>query len=1092
MGAWEKLQAGLRGTTGIVWVAAVSVLFSFTACDSWPPHKLNVPSVSNQAYREYKLEIDSRKNIVEPACVVIDGEDIQLPLSSGASKVQENRTYSFYVWGYDAAQSEPLSTLWQKGVFSLDVLGVKASVDVPTYTPVSGAPQNLVGLSTNRTVNDSGALQSQNVLEVKVRSEDITGPFSIVAWFPDKYLGYIQTRYATNYTANIFDELSIEDIPVDAGSMPNPWGARRDIKVYNGDLRTHIVMADEREVESSFGKPFSKFFYVGRVFLRNRHPDKPMVVYTTSLEANALFYRPPNSNASIVLPNPRPADKGAYKNVDPFAPPPESTEFQLGLTKDEKKWLREKMTNQVNALKFELTVDERQKLYENALRAVPKALSTEPNGPTADQIVSQILRDKTNWVRKMAYNQIVIFWGLVSNANSYFATNSVRLEREASNIVTQQISALNHSPVFPIEIGPGADEKGAAKAEMVLGFERLTNGSLSLKANFDSLTNQIRNASLPGREADRLVSAATTIYTDYRQIALDHAMQNALTNGQSGALALALPGDTAEDGDAQRKDAYENLMEDFQQKAFGGDQKPANPFDHDRKIAVGPNDRALAFSESSDRQKHLDEVGYLWHDSYRPMTFQAVLNSLMYTHDYSLSAETIKVLQAAATVAGGMVGFGSVVSTFNSTEYLQSVNVFSTIFVPEVSKLILEDLNKHIRNLGDMAMDNVVIVPPSGSVDRYIFFPKGPIYNFVDEFDVDTPAYIKRIDNDDVSVQATLIDAGVNVQGGGLSSSALVDRALNEGQADENADLLKQATMTDNLRGLALQNLLTEINSALSGTSVATNGTRNPQRIQAEGKVCALVQSYKSQWGPDVTGVISTLLAKDQVNCDSSPPQIQPGLIPSVNLIPGAVSKSFMLPFSDPMGTGSLGITNTSSDAAVLPSANIQVTKPAAGDDGPVSFTARAVATASQKSDLTLTITFVATNRNGSNTLAVPATVHLPSFILNGTQKAGIFTLPDANTKAYVDAILPIYDSDQSAITNWSLTLQPPVAGWQMWNVTNDSVSPIVFGGVPALKSTLIIDGSLATNSSLNFTLTATSGTNLVAATNIVTSLGSP
>src|ERR1700689_3471258 len=76
---------------GLWRVFGLIFLLELTSCDTWPPHKLKVPPVTDQAYREYKLNIDDKKNITQPACVVIDGQDIQLPLNSGNSRPQENR-----------------------------------------------------------------------------------------------------------------------------------------------------------------------------------------------------------------------------------------------------------------------------------------------------------------------------------------------------------------------------------------------------------------------------------------------------------------------------------------------------------------------------------------------------------------------------------------------------------------------------------------------------------------------------------------------------------------------------------------------------------------------------------------------------------------------------------------------------------------------------------------------------------------------------------------------------------------------------------------------------------------------------------------
>jgi hypothetical protein len=322
-----------------------------------------------------------------------------------------------------------------------------------------------------------------------------------------------------------------------------------------------------------------------------------------------------------------------------------------------------------------------------------------------------------------------------------------------------------------------------------------------------------------------------------------------------------------------------------------------------------------------------------------------------------------------------------------------------------------------------------------------------------------------------------------------------VERSLNEGQAEENAELIKQSNLEDNLRRVALQNLVTQIQTDLGGTSVGTNGTKDPKRVQAEEKVCVLVHNFQSRWGADSTGVIGAVLVQNQVDCDSSPPKIQPGATPSVDLIPGVPSKKFLLPVSDIMGAWSLKLTNSSSDSSVLPATNVQIIMPAQGSDGAVQFTATALPNSAPTADISTIITFLVTNVGGSWTnLAVVAKVHKPTLTFPGigaTPNSTTFALNDPNTIGFFDALFPIYDSEPGNLTNWSFSLQPGSAGWQMWNVTNSVPATLEsIGGIQNIKSTLSIDGSLATNSSLNFTLFVKYGTNTIATNNIVTSRG--
>ena len=67
------------------------------------------------------------------------------------------------------------------------------------------------------------------------------------------------------------------------------------------------------------------------------------------------------------------------------------------------------------------------------------------------------------------------------------------------------------------------------------------------------------------------------------------------------------------------------------------------------------------------------------------------------------------------------MGLSGVVDEFGRTGYLQSTNFFQQ---SHPSLTLVEDLKKFITNLGDTAMDTVIIIPPHESEDRYVFFPE--------------------------------------------------------------------------------------------------------------------------------------------------------------------------------------------------------------------------------------------------------------------------------------------------------------------------------------------------------------------------------
>ena len=119
----------------------VMLLLGLTACDTWPKAHLTIPAVSPLAYQTYKTKIDQNKNIFQQRCVFIDGQDIQLPLTAGQDDLQQNRTYSFYVWAWNPDHPlDSLDTMRRNGTFSLEVVGAKAAISVPNYLPASCPP----------------------------------------------------------------------------------------------------------------------------------------------------------------------------------------------------------------------------------------------------------------------------------------------------------------------------------------------------------------------------------------------------------------------------------------------------------------------------------------------------------------------------------------------------------------------------------------------------------------------------------------------------------------------------------------------------------------------------------------------------------------------------------------------------------------------------------------------------------------------------------------------------------------------------------------------------------------------------------------
>ena len=1023
------------------------------------------------------MSIDSKRNIIESKCVFIDGKDIQMPLTSGNFDPQENRTYSFYIWAYDQDEptSKTLNDLRLEGKFSVDVIGVKASISVPEYGSGGTPPQQLLDSLTNgASIDTLQAMKSHNVLQVQIKSQDITGPFTIIAWFPEKYRNW--------HPANSDDTTSSAALPA------NPYGDKREVKVYNGDLRTRIDIVDEREAESSFGTLFPKYFYIGRIYLRNRHPDKRMVVYTTSMRANVLLYRPPVPTAPTANP---PTPSGKYAAPTPISTPAQYA--QADLTHSQRAILNtnqfiqgQQKTNQLILQKmvgtafdqyYVLTEEEQRPRarhdpwlrHNRAIRILNDTADRFPAVPDnldRDDLATRVL---LVWQR---LDEAVNSAQQQADQASAEAFSLIRTELAAvpSGSAQDQVARLNVAPVL-LQLG------GNGNPSEILGF-------------YVAATNGIAKAGLSVAEQKRLQSLASRAY-ELRE----YARQREFLASALQANSALLKDNTVSPAVAQE---FQADIDKISSEALENSQASPNPFAKARPVNVNADARQLALSEDQTAQVALAKVGYLWHETYRPMTFQAVLNSLMYTDENSYSARTARFLQSAATIAGGMVGLGNAVPALSSMGYLQGVNFFSAVFVPEAGRLLLDDLNKHIRNLGEMAMDTVVVVPPNDVVDQYVFFPKGPIFNFADEFNVTDPAYIKNIDNDDVGIEATLIDQGVTVQGGSLDSATLVDRALNEGEADLSADMLKQQDLKDRLRQMELTTIASQITSLLNAQPAGTNGAKSSMRLSAEKQACKLVQSFAAQFGEDTTGILDNILTTNHVSCDNSPPTA--GTIPTLDVLPGVRSTAFQLPVSDVLGTWTLAITNISSNPDFINPTNVLVTMPNINSSAPATFTLQAATNAALAQDAEVTVTFMASNVMALTT-PIPAkvVVHTPQFRflplpgLQGVRDVAGANLDLSNTNSvtFVNVVLPVYDSDLSGgLGNWSyqvLSQTNTACQTNGWNITLTGLQPTgMTGGQSGIALGLAIDPSMATTSELPLPIAILYGGKVIASTNML------
>jgi len=251
-----------------------------------------------RAYKHHAVEVEKQKSIKEARYIYIEGSDLELPLTGGKDEPQDKRIYTYYVWAYHPVLSrqKPLADILTNEL-QVDVLGAKAAIRPAQYS----GPEQPAGFSN---------LTSRTVIEVNINSEDIHQAFEILAWFPKESAEFQATTYSELEAFNErLDCLRAQGKTVDTNELKavieraetvmkteNPWQAKKQVRVYNGDMRSKIYMESQDTVSHVFGPQFSKYFFVGRIYMRNKRSDKQLVVYTTSLRAHTLFYRPPDDD----------------------------------------------------------------------------------------------------------------------------------------------------------------------------------------------------------------------------------------------------------------------------------------------------------------------------------------------------------------------------------------------------------------------------------------------------------------------------------------------------------------------------------------------------------------------------------------------------------------------------------------------------------------------------------------------------------------------------------------------------------------------------------------------------------------------------
>ena len=173
-------------------------------------------------------------------------------------------------------------------------------------------------------------------------------------------------------------------------------------------------------------------------------------------------------------------------------------------------------------------------------------------------------------------------------------------------------------------------------------------------------------------------------------------------------------------------------------------------------------------------------------------------------------------LESAGVVAGALVGLDSISADFADPRFSDRVAVTTGVVLPQLRKILLDDLEAYLNNLASTALGSVITLGPNESKDGYIFFPRGPIFGYgVDEFSVNRPSFIVNIDNEDVAVDGALVDKEFTLLGGLQSTDAQIETARNRGRSRSEEREKELVNLHMKLRQYALEVLIADVNGMI-------------------------------------------------------------------------------------------------------------------------------------------------------------------------------------------------------------------------------------------------------------------------------------
>lgn len=1036
-----------------------------------PPDQSSFSAIERRSarlLREGRSGDDRQSAPARRQVVFIDGNDILLPEAT-PDQVSSEQSYHFDI-SIEDPEGRTMAELIRNKAFRIETPGVDSTLVYPVepVRPVAGQPTTP---APTLAINTGTA-------RIRVSTRDgVLRPFTIRAWYPGK-------ADAPDFEA---------------------WSATRAVKVYYGDIRTRVQIVSRTEAEGMFGSTFAEHFHVGRVFLRNRSTTKSLAVYTTSMRVPVVFYRKtdlPGGLSPVAVerlerlaeanwsPDTKEKDLLATANDvvtkfldrgqpwgdgDPFGrTPPSPDQRYLGsFTQAEKDALSARVLvvwsrladedKDRRAASMKLSLRDQQQLIDAAIIGKIPGKTVRPD---ADKLVGATFGAHLDERQRQRGSDLVQrVWQLRAELLQSSRERAVRSKRELTAITDdlptssppkEQEQRYNRirRELEDIHSNLTANTPVANPADELERLEHLP--TLALLKQIEEVTDNTDRAAF--------TSAATAVPRLARELVQANTLAAHLESLQTA---------TSPSG-GKSIDSVRSAIRDLRERALWqsepGDKKTAAP-----RRAVNLGGQALGLSPDPHLQRQLVESGYVWRDAYRPMTFQAVLNSVMFTHANNPRTLTVRVMETIATIAGGAIGL----SGDPARSALRTTNFFSTVLVPALRTTIVEDLNKHITNLGEMAMDTVIIIPPNDSVDRYVFFPRGAIYNFPDEFDSATPAYIRGVEGDELFVEAVPVNTDQVVRGGAVDASALVSRALNEGERAESARLLSIAQTQAKLRTVELANLVARIDSVMAaakqGTESLSEEAKTAKLEAARDEARKMTANFTAFFGPDQSGVLAATVTKHGIVLQGAPPVALPGT--PLRLPVGTTSVSWKLNITDP-------------DTPIASLTLAKKAEPSTDDwlesvtfDKADSLAAKAVIklkktalTESVRKEVTVTVSDPTGNAVGfvQPVEIVPIKFEVPKFTpqegsagnLDLAKDPGAYELKIGRKKGTMVVTVPTHQADASLL---KLGLLPAESGLAAYV---DSTTPATDRSAGMVTLTLVLDTSLAASDATNPVLT--------------------